>query len=895
MVTDLRWTNSLATTLFVVGLFLGSSIIVAAQATQPGAAKTSVQPNVPQAEAFTAAPLLSVRKVEQQIASARIRGVDKWSYKDAYLYWLRQRAYPNDTVNWKAYADAFVRRALMPIAQFKLAPGLGPGLKATAQPQWEFVGPHNLPVPYEQYYGQGTTSGRVNGVAFNPSEDGGMYIATAGGGVWKRTKGADSTWKWTPLSDNWKNLKTSSVVVDPSRPSRVFVGTGDFDGGASSYGYGVQRSTDGGQNWTLVASKELDGLSTRKILIDPDLPDVITVAAGRNPSASKPGKLLRSENGGDTWQEIKPSMIVGGKSADWQDLKCGQKESDNKRWCYAVGASNGGEVLRTHDHGKRWERINPPLSSRYQQSLAVATSQKDPETVYLLSGTDEIILKSDSHGDRWESITRGFPSCLVNQTDYNWSQSDYDFYLETSLNSLTDQDVIYVGLIDIVASPDGGQTWKSVGKTYQDDALTHNDQHAMVVNPRNPNELLVGNDGGVYEAMFDPQNQTNPWTFNTDLNALLGLTQFYRLAVHPTDSKVMIGGAQDNASPLSTGDVENWKNVGGGDGGFSAISAAIPETQYATAQGLEIYRTLDQWASWNFNDGDHCCITYAETINGQRVTWKGDPVGFIGPIALDPNHQDTLYAGSNYLWRWDGTNWAPHLGDQLLALPPDPKASAQDWDTISTIAVAPSDSNRIYTASQTGQLWMSTAAGAAGSWKQIKGPASGEFWVTAITVHPTNPDTILVTLSGTAGKSTSHPGHVWKCSNTSSATPRCSNISGTALGRLPNIPANTVVIDPRSPDTVYYAGTDVGVFVTKNGGITWADFGNSLGLPNVQVNHLVLQQKAQYLFAATFGRGVWRIKLPSQSSSAFREMLIQPRMALQRSHKSNAKESSPNH
>jgi photosystem II stability/assembly factor-like uncharacterized protein len=878
--------KSVRTVCLIVGLFLVYPFMVSGQTGKGAPGTADTRQNAPHNDVFAPSPLLSVRGLEQQIASARIRGIDQWGYKEAYLYWLRQRAYPNDTVDWKAYAAAYVRRALMPIAKFKLAPGLAPGITAITQPQWEFVGPHNLPVPYELYYGQGTTSGRVNDVAFDSSENGAMYIATAGGGVWKRTKQADSTWQWTPLSDNWKNLKTSSVAVDPSHPKRVFVGTGDFDGGASAYGYGVQRSTDGGQNWTLIASKELDGLSTRRILIDPDMPDVITVAAGRNSSESRPGKLLRSDNGGNTWQEINPSTVPGAKPADWQDIKCGKKDSNGKRWCYAVGASIGGEVLRTNDHGQHWDKIYPPLNSRYQQSLAVATSQKDPETIYLLSGTDEIILRSDSHGDRWESITRGFPSCLANQSDYNWSQSDYDFYIETSLNPESNQDVIYVGLIDIVASLDGGQTWVSVGKTFQNDALTHNDQHSLVVNPRNPNELLVGNDGGVYEVTFDPTNKS--WTFQTDLNARLGLTQFYRLAVHPTDSSVMVGGAQDNASPVSTGDVENWKNVGGGDGGFSAISAAVPATQYATTQGLEIYRTLDQWTSWDIDNADHCCITYAETINGQRVTWKGDPTGFIGPIALDPNHQDILYAGTNYLWRWNGTNWATHLGDQLLALPPNPKVTPDNWDTISTIAVAPSDSKRIYTASQTGQLWMSTSSGASGSWKQVKGPTLPAFWITGIAVHPTNPDTILITFSGTAGKTSPHPGHVWRCSNMSSATPRCSNISGTALGQLPNIPANTLVIDPKSPDMVYYAGTDVGVFVTKNGGITWADFGNSLGLPNVQVNYLMLQEKAQYLFAATFGRGIWRIKLPSPSSPAFREMLIQPRMTLQRSQRSNA-------
>jgi hypothetical protein len=898
----LRWTKMFTTAYFLVGLLLGFSFIAAGQATKPRGSSTNTQKpatqtTAAQTTAFVPSSLVSVHRLEQQIASARARGLKEWNYRDAHLFWLRQRAYPNDTVDWKAYTAAFVQRALMPFAEFRLASGHGPGLRPVAQPQWEFLGPRNLPVPYQQFYGQGSTSGRVNGVAFDPSADGVIYVASAGGGAWKRKKSSDSTWTWMPLSDSWKNLKTSSVAVDPSRPQRIYVGTGDFDGGLSEYGYGVQRSTNGGNDWTLVASTELKGLSVRRILIDPRTPDIITVAAGRNSSAA-PGKLLRSENGGDNWQEVLPSTIPGVKPADWEDLKCGIKDSQGKRWCYAVGASDGGEVIRTKDQGRHWQKTRPPLSSYYQQSLAVATSQTDPETVYLLSGTDELILKSDSHGDRWESITRAFPSCLDDRSDYNWSQSDYDFYIETALNPQTNQDIIYIGLIDIVASIDGGQSWKSVGKTYQTDALTHNDQHTLVVNPQKPNEFLVGNDGGVYGVTFDPAATT--WSFQTDLNADLGLTQFYRIAADPKDSSILVGGAQDNASPLSTGDLKNWKNVGGGDGGFSAVSSSATKIQYATEQRLGIYRTTDQWANWNVDNAGctanptDCAITYTETINGSQVPWGGDAVGFIAPIVLDPNNQNLLYVGTTYLWSWDGTSWSKHLGDRLLTQPGDPRVSPAYWDTIATVTVAPSDSKRIYTGSQTGQIWMSTSAGASGSWKRIDTTSSGlpSFSITDIAVHPTNPDTILISYSGTAGKNGPHPGHVWKCTNTSSASPHCENISRSPAGGLPNIPANTILIDPKSPSLVYYVGTDVGVFVTKTGGSTWADFGDTLGLPNVQVNHLLLQGDSDYLLAATFGRGIWQIKLPTQPNAAFPEMLIQRRVTVPTSHKSNANKGS---
>lgn len=894
-----------STRCLVIGLFFGSAFIAAAQSSKPGDNSATNQKATAQSSAFVPSSLISVHKLEQQIASSRARGLKEWNYSDAHLYWLRQRAYPNDTVNWKAYSAAFAHRAAMPFAKFRLAAPFN--LNAVASPRWEFVGPHNLSVPYEQYFGQSAISGRVNGVAFDPLEDGVIYIATAGGGVWKWAKSKDSTWKWTPLSDNWKSLKTGGLTVslDPAHKDVwVYAGTGDFDGGRSEYAYGIERSKNGGNDWTLIASAELKGFSIRRILIDPDSPNIVTVAAGRNASSTPdnpiPGKLFRSDDGGDSWHEILTSTIKGASPADWEDLKCGILDQQKKRWCYAVGASsNGGEVLRTQDQGKHWEKIRPPLSPGLQESLAIAPSQTQPETVYLLSGSDELILKSDDHGGQWQSITRAFPSCLNNQSDYNWSQNYYDFYIETSYNPQTHQDIIYVGLIDVAASLDGGNTWKSVGKTFQPDAIIHNDQHAMVVNPKNPNELLVGNDGGVYGVTFDPavfaaNPAAYPWSFRTDLNTDLGLTQFYRMATAPASQSILLGGAQDNGS-TSTGDLKNWKDVGGGDGGFSAISTIDPATQFATSQYLSIFKTTDLWAHWDGNDVScdtnptDCEITYTETIGNQSVPWGGDPVSFVAPIALDPNHQNLLYAGTNYLWRRDGANWSKHLGDQLLAVRGNSTDPPQYWDTISVIGIAPSDSNRIYTGSQNGEIWMSTSAGAAGSWKRINTKSSGlpGFAVTDIVIHPANPDTILITYSGTAAKNGQpHPGHVWKCTKTSLAQLHCDNVSGSPADGLPNIPANTLVIDPRSPDSIYYVGTDVGVFVSKNGGTTWADFGNVLGLPNIQVNHLLFQQ--QTLLAATFGRGIWRINLAVSSAPTFPEMLIQRKVALPSSHKPNA-------
>ena len=778
---------------------------------------------------------------------------EEWEYKDAYLFWLRQRAFPGDTVNWLAYVRAFQVQAEMPRLLMH-NPSAAYGLIAPELPRWQFVGPNNLPVPYRQFYGQGFTSGRVNGVAFDPTDAGTVYLASAGGGLWKCTTDVAGR-NCKALGDSWDNTKLSSVTIDPTDHNTIYVGTGDFDGGFGVYGFGIMKSTNGGVTWSNQARAELKGFSVRSIMVDPDNPQILTVAAGRNPFEF--GKLLRSSNGGLTWQ-----LVSNATRAEWEDIKCSVKRGVSGRLCFAVGGSQGGEILRTADQGRHWTKLYPPLSSScFQATLAVATSPTLPNTVYLLSGVDKTVLMSGDGGDSWTDITGNLPNgseVIGIDRNYNWSQSDYDFLIEASRDPKTNQDIIYVGLIDLVASIDGGKSWVSVGKTYDPKlAWTHNDQHSLVVDPANPNVLLLGNDGGAYIVEYYPSKKH--WSFNSAINSQLGLTQLYKLSTHPMNQEFILGGAQDNASPVSLGDLANWSNIGGGDGGFVAINPRHPEIQYATEQYLGVYRTVTSWANWKSDKpGD---ITYVDN-NGN--SWSGDPTSFIAPIALDPSNPNLLYAGTNYLWRWNeeavGDGWSAgrHLGGQMLAEPSAPSEPNIGKDAISIITVAPSDGKVIYTGSQTGELWVSRTSG--NHWSRLGGTSGlPQYWITSIAVHPTVADVILVGLSGTSGPGSEHPGHLWKCAKTSSSQPICTNLSGIGSGKLPNIPINAVLIDPRRPDKVYYVATDIGVFMTLDGGSTWGDATKPLGLPNVQVNDLQFVPGTDYMLAGTFGRGIWRI------------------------------------
>ncbi len=749
-------------------------------------------------------------------------GVDFWG---AYLYFLHQRSFPHDSINWSVYPDGIAHRAQMPRAIIGSAGG-GFGARGLGS-KWSFMGPHNLPVPYQIYYGQGNISGRVNALAFDPTHAGTYYLGAAGGGLWKST---DSGAHWAPLSDAWRSLQVSSIAVDPTNSNILYVGTGDFDG-FGGLGFGIMKSTDGGTTWSVIGGSQFAGLCVKDILIDPEDHNTITVAPGRFPVFW--GKIWQSRDGGTTWTQVLST------SAPWDAVKYGAKSASGQRYYYAAASIDGGlvgpQLWRSADRGATWTQLTAPSTTRdYYNPLAIAPSVVDPNTVYLMVPEDNKIFKSTDAGGTWTDITATFPN---GSGSYNWSQYYYDAYLAASSRNVggVPTDVLYAGLITIAQAPTGTASWVDVGQTFSNSARTHNDQHSWAFDPLNPNQGLFGNDGGVYGFAYDPSSGTV--SFNTSLSQNLGITQFYRMDAHPTNPNILVGGCQDNATPVSTGDLANWTDWGGGDGGFVAINRANPLVQYTTSQYLEpIYQTTDGWKTEN----------YDYTVNN-----SGENVAFIAPIALDPSNPSVLYAGTNHLWKYDNAtkSWTPDLGGQALST----------GGTISYIAVAPSDSQRIYTGSDRGELWMSTNGGT--SWQEINSGTTPlpTYAITSIAVDPSNPSKIYVGLSGTdAGED-----HMWRCDNTTSPSLTWVDISGTGATALPHVPLNGIALDIDDPVNVMYVATDIGVFSTTSAGTAWNNATAPLGLPNVQVNDVKAVPGTRSLYAATYGRGIWRIDLPA--------------------------------
>lgn len=747
--------------------------------------------------------LLGEQRDEHDEVEQELPGLD---YLEAYLFYVEERAFPNDEPDWEAWDRAGRHRDQMP-AWNQGEAGVQ-GLTGT----WSFLGPTNLDTPYRIYYGLPPLNGRINGVAYHPTDPNTFYIVGAQGGVWKTTNGGTN---YTPLSDRWEVMAASSVAVDPTNPNTIYVGTGDYPG-SRPYCMGVMKSTDGGASWVNQGRAQFGNRAINKIVLDPANPQIVIVTTGRGAGGN--GFVWRSTDGGSTWNSV---INI---NASWSDLTVGVPSGVGVRSIYAVGGdSAGGKIYRSQNQGASWTPLSSPVTGN-QGGMCVAASIVDPNTIYLLTPSSQKIWKSINSGASWTDVSVGF---VNGSSNYNWSQGTYDSFLACS-KTPANIDVVYVGLIDVVQSVTGGASWQSVGgPTYVNSSVLHNDQHCIAINPLNANQALVGGDGGIFRLNYTPA--TNTWSWNY-LSANLGVTQFYRMAAHPTNPNILIGGTQDNATPVCGGTLSNWDNQGGGDGGFCEINPSNPARQFAEAQYLAMYRTTNSWSS-------------SSSIG---PSYGSDNVAFIAPFALDPNNPNLLYAGTNYLYRYtDSSNtWANRLGATILTS-----------GTVRSISVAPGDSNRIYTGGSDGRVMMTTNAGT--SWTQIDtgSPGLAVRSVTSISVNPTNSSDILVTLSGTGS------GHVYRCSNTLAGTRVWQNLSGSGATALPDTPANAVARDKTYPQTMWYLATDVGVFATGDAGATWYNATAPLGLPNTQVNDIKAVNGTNRLVAATYGRGMWSITM----------------------------------
>jgi len=726
---------------------------------------------------------------------------DQQAEREAWFY--GQRAYPLGRIPTGARL-----KALAEIDRIDLeARTSGLSARSLIAGGWTSIGPQPTN-PGSQF----VTAGRVNSIAIDPTNSNTIYIGAAEGGVWKTTDGGQS---WLPLTDAQSSLANGAIALDPSHPEIIYVGTGEENFAIDSYyGAGILKSTDGGASWKNIVGPFLHAY-IGSIAVNPSNSQVLLLSSDTG--------IWRSNDAAASWTKV----LDGTGTAVLFDPTNGEV-------AYAAlgdpfGNFNNG-VYRSTDGGQTWQSIrgssvNALPSTRVGRiSLAIAPSA--PSTLYAAlhdyaTGSLIDIFKTTDSGNIWNP-THAPDICAAS------GQCWYDMTLRVQPSN---SNVVFAGgQTSIIRTLDGGGTWEPlyfIGPDYQQ--YIHPDYHDLQFTP-DGSVLYIANDGGMYTTS-DITNEGVNWT---ELNDALSITQFYPgVAIAPADINTALAGTQDNGLQLHQAN-QGWWLVNCGDGGYSAISTITSFT--ACVSGDIVDRSTDGANTW---------------LPSQYGINSKDRAQFVPPFIMDPSNSQTLYFGTFRVWQTrDGAGqWIPISHDLT---------GGQDA-TIQAIAVAPSDPNVVYAGTSDGlvKTTQNALSGSSATWVNSSSGLPGRA-VTSIAIDPIDSGTAYVTYSGFIDSTRKPSAHVFKTTNNGSTWVDIS-------GNLPDLPVNSLAIDPDLPDTLYI-GTDGGMMVSTNGGGSWSTLGN--GFPKVVVLSVVLHRASRTLRAATHGRGVWDILIPLSSTSA---------------------------
>ncbi len=727
-------------------------------------------------------------RIEREIATQKAAGT--FSEKEGWFY--QERAFPFDTIPQGA------RERAMKYARDNMRTGTANvGLQ---QPQvtggsWVPFGPSpNAP---------SQRVGRVNALAVNRSNPNVIYVGGAIGGVWKTIDGGSN---WSPRTDFQNTLATGVITLDPVDPNVIYIGTGDKDQGyLGLLGAGILKSTDAGNSFTQLAANTFQGLDITGLLVDPTNTQVLYAGAkGSTPSQCG---VFKSTDSGMSWIRLN-----GAPSSFVSEIRM---LSTNSQTIYAAYNSFGNSSLpsgiyRTTNGGSTWTKLTTgsfPTTGVGRISFAIAPSS--PNIMYAaLEGTQTgdllNIYKSPDGGVSWSPVTRPIPGNGISQICFSCG------YTNVINVSPSDPNTVWFGGQGLYRSTDGGTSWIDI---YWRDLLKcalgmQGDLHAIEFDPTNSNRVIVGSDGGIYQSTNGGEN----WI---PINGNLSITQFYSIALHPSDANYVFGGAQDIGDTIRTTN-NVWTVSHGGDGGIVLIDPSNLSTLY---------------------HNDSFFIEFERSDDG-GITWKTKEIGlnkndqfvYNPPVAMDPSNPQTIYFGTQRLYR------STNRGDSWTVINNNP--SNQGF-TISTIAIAPNLVSTIYVGIDN-TIYVSKDGGL--TFENV-GSGIPNRVVKRIVVDAGNSLMAYAAVSGFGS------GHVFKTSNGGNTW---TNISGN----LPDIPTNALVLDTSASNKLY-AGTDIGVFVTDDGGITWTEVGPD-SLPNSPVLDLKINNTTNSLFAATYGRGVFR-------------------------------------
>lgn len=690
----------------------------------------------------------------------------------------KQRAFPNKNIPEGAYENAVKKMESMNRRK-------GASSLLASQPEWKPLGPNNV-------------GGRTRAIAHHPTQDGLVYVAAAGGGVWKTTNhGAD----WKPLFDFQTSVCMGALGIDPNNPNVLYAGTGETAPASQmqeGWGTGMYKTTDGGDTWKLIGLSTVGSFS--KVYVHPKNSNLVYAGAMRLNQG-----LYKSTDAGKNWTRMNRLSV--------SDVTLNPENPDE----LYIGV-NGSGVFKTTDGGNTWLNKSAGLPGDLATGfVTVQLAPSQPQTLYcLLEGPDPAgstfntvgaIYKTTDGGELWSKSFQGSGSFFAASGNPAEGQGSYNNYIAVHP---TNPQISYAGGIYTWRTTNGGGNWSICNPN------VHVDQHCIEFNPKNPSEIYMGNDGGMYRSTDNGFN----WA---SINNNYAVTAFYAMDIDESAENKQYGGSQDNGSWGSVDEQVNWSPFWGGDGFFCIVNPVDPK-----------------WVVFESQNGGNIGIRNVVTgeaqpfMQGLNPADTTDAAAWSAPISIDPV-QKVLYHGRRRVWyRPIGTSsWAP--------------ISANPLDEFSISAVTPSqlDETIVWAGTEGGNVFRTTDLG--DSWVNVSFNGLPKRFVRDIITSKKDKSTAWVCFSGFG------TGHVYKTTDNGGTWRDLSN-------SLPDIPVNAMEVNPDNEEVIF-AGTDIGVFATFNGGETWIPFGK--GLPRAPVLDMKVYEAKKLLRIATHGRSMWEIPIPS--------------------------------
>lgn len=689
--------------------------------------------------------------------------------------------------------------------------------------KWRNIGPF-----------RGGRSVTATGVIGQPQT---YYMGTTGGGLWKTD---DAGINWRNISDGFfKTGSVGAVEVAESDPNVVYVGMGEHAvrGVMTHHGDGMYKSTDAGKTFKKIGLDPTQHIA--RIAIHPKDPNIVLVAAqGALYSKSKERGIYKSSDGGATWKQVLFINEQTGCSEISMDMNnpriiyAAMWEHGRQPWQIKSGGAGSG-LYKSVDGGDTWEKLDNGLPKEMGK-MAIAVCRSNPEKVYALIESD------------WEKDAGGL--YVSHNAGKSWSQMNSDhrliqrswYYIEVFPDPLN-ENIVYVMSAPALRSMDGGKTFEDIGNT-------HGDYHNLWINPKDSKNMIIADDGGAAVTF----NMGNSWSSQNNMPT----AQIYRINADNQFPYRIYGGQQDNTS-ISIAHRElgrrhitrsSWEASAGGESAFLAFDPDNPRYVLGGSyQGTIEFLDTKAKVTTNIMAAPIQYLGRDAKDMKYRFNWNA-------PIIWSKHEANTYFHGSQYVLKTSnmGKTWSVISPDltrnekEKQGRPGVPftneAVGAENYGTLAYIIESPHEKGVIWTGSDDGLVHLTTDGGK--NWKNVTPSGLQECLINAIEVSPHDKGTAYI--ATTRYKFNDHSPAIYKTTDYGKTWVKIIN-------GLPNNAFTRVVREDEVRKDLLFAGTELGLFVSWNGGQAWEQF--QLNLPITSITDLKIHKGD--LIAATSGRSFW--------------------------------------